>query len=174
MKPKPSRVDNLFSAANRRQLNPRQRILVADGAADIRLLNSEVLIYSGYHVDTVDNGIAAWNSMQINNYDLLIASQHLPGVSGVELLKKMHKNNLCLPVIMTTNVLPVWEFALHPWLQATTLLCLPYTFECLLTKVKNLLRLSANARREIAPPPNWERQSEVFGLPSALLAGHSA
>jgi hypothetical protein len=35
-------------------------------------------------------------------------------VSGVDLLKKIHTARMAFPVIMATDILPTWEFALHP------------------------------------------------------------
>lgn len=167
MKRKPLRIENPFSTLPQRQPNLRQRILVVEGEEDIRRLNSEVLICSGYQVDTAENGTAAWNRLQIDNYDLLITAQHLPEVSGTELLRKLHDTSICLPVIMTTRIMPTWEFALHPWLQATTMLRMPYTIELLLEKVKHLLHLTTSRRHEIAPPPNWRFQSAAPDLVSA-------
>jgi CheY-like chemotaxis protein len=59
-----------------------------EGETDIRRINSEVLTCSGYEVDTVADGAAAWETLQHNNYDLLVSAQHLSKVSGVELVKK--------------------------------------------------------------------------------------
>jgi CheY-like chemotaxis protein len=52
--------------------NLRQRILVVESEADTRRLHSEVLACSGYHVDTVEDGAAAWETLQQNNCDLLV------------------------------------------------------------------------------------------------------
>lgn len=166
MKRKPLRIENPFNTQPQRQPNPRQRILVVEGEEDIRRLNSEVLISSGYHVDAFDNGLAAWNTLQINNYDLLITAENLPKVSGAELLKKMHYAGIYLPVIMTGKVLSTWELAAHPWMQATTLLHTPYSFKNLITIVKNLLHITDSFRNETAPPPNWGSQRASVGLRS--------
>jgi DNA-binding response OmpR family regulator len=151
-------------ASARRPTNPRQRILVAEGEADIRRLNSEVLIYSGYQVDSVGDGVAAWETLQMIHYDLVIAAQHLPKVSGVELVKKMQDTSLPLPVIMATRMVPTWEFAVHPWLHTITLLHMPYSFENLLSKVKNVLPMTTQAGWEMAPLPNWKTQPLSLGV----------
>ncbi len=97
-----------------RKPNPRQRILVVESEADIRRLNSELLVYSGYQVDAVEDGAVAWETLQQNSYDLLVTAHHLPKVSGVELIRKMHDTSMRLPVIMTTHALPTWELATRP------------------------------------------------------------
>jgi DNA-binding response OmpR family regulator len=143
---------------------PRQRILVAEGESDIRRLNSEMLIHSGYDVDTAGDGAAAWDTLQLNRYDLLITAQFLPKVSGVYLLKKMHDTDMSLPTIMTTKILPTWEFAARSWLQRTTMVRTPYTTQEFLGTVKKILRAITNAREEIAQQPNWQRHSPAIVL----------
>jgi DNA-binding response OmpR family regulator len=112
---------------------------VVEEEADLRQLNSEVLMDAGYRVDVADDGNAAWAALQCHNYDLLITGQFLPKVSGVELVKKLHAARMTLPVIMATSILPTWEFALHPFLQAVKMLRKPHTMDKLLGTVKNVL-----------------------------------
>jgi CheY-like chemotaxis protein len=149
--------------------NPRQRILVVESEADIRRLHSEVLACSGYHVDTVEDGAAAWETLQQNNYDLLVTAHHLPKLSGVELIRKMHDTSVRLPVIMTIRTLPkcdTWELATRPWLRPTAVMRTPYTTEEFLGTVKNVLHVTAHAREEIPPPPNWAAQPPATDLPA--------
>jgi len=147
-----------------RQPNFRRRILVVEEEGDIRQLNAEVLMDAGYQVEVAEDGVAAWAALQHHRYDLLITDQFLPKVSGVELLKKIHTARLTLPVIMATSILPTWEFALHPCLQAVTMLRMPYTIDKLLGMVKSILPETAGAGAELAPPPNWKPQPSALGL----------
>ena len=143
-----------------------RRILVVEEADDVRQLNAEVLIDAGYQVEVAEDGAAAWAALQLHHYDLLITDQFLPKVSGVELLKKIHTARMSLPVIMATAILPTWEFALHPCLQAVTMLRKPYSFEKLLGMVKNVFHGKAGGSTEIAPPPNWRGQPSVMAFPA--------
>jgi two-component system alkaline phosphatase synthesis response regulator PhoP len=151
------------NAPSQHQPNSRQRILVVEADPDLRRLNAEKLIDLGFQVDVAEDGSGAWDALQLDSYDLLITDQHLPKVSGVELLHKIHTARISLPVIMATKIIPTWEFALHPWLLPATMLLKPYTFEKLLRTVKNLLCPTASARTEIAPP-NWQSQPSANGL----------
>ena len=147
-------------AALQIQTSPIHRILVVDGDPYICHLNAEVLIRHGYEVNAAEDGATAWEELQANSYNLLIADQKIPKVSGVELLKKIHAARMALPVIMATKTLPTRKFTLLPWLQPATLLRKPYTFEKLLAMVKNILYATAIVRGEIAPSSNW--QSRLF------------
>jgi DNA-binding response OmpR family regulator len=143
-----------FSLPPQHQPDFRQRILVVEDDADIRRLNTEVLMHSGYHVDAAEDGAAAWDALQLNKYDLMSTDQHMPKVSGVELLHKIHDSCMALPVIMATGILPTWEFASHPWIIPAKMLLKPYTSEKLLATVKNVLCATASVRVDIVPPPN--------------------
>jgi DNA-binding response OmpR family regulator len=127
------------SAPPQGQTNPCQCILVVEDDGDIRRLNTGALIDSGYRVDAIEDGAAAWDALQVNSYDLLVTDHSMPKLSGLELLKKLHAAHMALPVIMATGTMPAWEFALHPWLLPAAMLFKPYTVDELLGTVKKVL-----------------------------------
>ena len=145
-----------------------QRILVVEEEGDIRQLNAEVLVDAGYQVDVAEDGASAWAALQLNRYDLLITDQFLPKVSGVELLKKIHIARMTLPVIMATGILPTWEFALHPCLQAVTMLRMPYTIDRLLGLVKSILPENAKVSAHMVATPRWPTKSPVMSFSNIL------
>jgi two-component system alkaline phosphatase synthesis response regulator PhoP len=151
-------------AALQIQTSPIHRILVVDRDPYICHLNAEVLIRHGYEVNAAEDGATAWEELQTNSYNLLIADQKIPKVSGVELLKKIHAARMALPVIMATKTLPTRKFSQLPWLQPATILRKPYTFERLLGTVKNVLYETAIVRGEIASSSNWQSQPCATGL----------
>ena len=148
-------ADAPASAPFQREPNLRQRILVVEDDATIRQLNTGALACSGYQVDAAEDGEAAWDALQRNNYDLVVTDNQMPKVTGVELIKKLQDARKFLPVIMATETLPDEEFAHYPCLQPAVTLLKPYTFDELLNAVKEVLRATSDALQEIAPPPNW-------------------
>jgi DNA-binding response OmpR family regulator len=152
------RVDDSADAPLHRQPNPRQRILVVEDDALIRRVNTEVLTYSGYQVDSAEDGAAAWETLQLNNYDLVVTDNDMPRVTGVELIKKLQAARMALPVIMATGTVPDEQFTRYQLLQPARTLLKPYTFDELLAAVKTVLFAANEGRKEIAPPPNWAGQ----------------
>jgi len=146
------RIDDPILGIPLNQPTSWQRILVVEDEQDLRQLTAEVLIDAGYQVDVAADGIAAWAALQLSQYDLLITDQFLPKLSGVELLRKIHAAKLTLPVIMATGFLPTWGFALHTWLQPVNMLLKPYSFQKLLTLVKNVLHTTISAGDDIRLP----------------------
>ena len=142
----------------------RQRILVLEDAEDIRQLNAEILMDAGYDVGVAEDGTAAWAALRLDHYDLLLTDQFLPKLSGVELLKKIHTARMTLPIIMVTEILPTWEFALHPCLQSVKMLRKPYTMDKLLGMVKAVLPPTASFRAEMVPMSTWQTQPSLNRL----------
>jgi|GEM_PF-2066638 DNA-binding response OmpR family regulator len=148
-----------------RELNGCQRILVVDDEPDIRQLNSELLVRSGFEVDAAEDGASGWEALQLRNYDLLVTDQNMPKISGLGLIRKLRAARMAVPVIMATTVLPTWDFALHPELHPAATLLKPYTFEELLVTVKKVLRAYASADGQIAPPSATEFQPRLAITP---------
>jgi DNA-binding response OmpR family regulator len=119
---------------------PRCRILVVEDDSGLLRLNTEVLKRSGYDVDAAEDGAAAWDTLQLNSYDLLVTDNRMPKVSGVELLKKLQAAGVVMPVIMATGESPEKEFVQFPWLRPGAMLFKPYTIAELLGTVKQVLR----------------------------------
>lgn len=129
-----------------RQVSPTAsaRILVVEDDADIRRLNTEVLIRHGYQVDAAEDGAVAWDALQLNRYDLMVTDNAMPKVTGVELLHKMHAAKMDLPVIMATGSFPNTESKRDPWLRPTAIVLKPYTIDELLVAVMDVLRETAD------------------------------
>jgi DNA-binding response OmpR family regulator len=155
-----SQFTDTLHAPFQRQPNARQHILVVEDDRFFRRLNSEVLICSGYQVDTAKDGAVAWGQIQRENYDLIVTDNDMPNMTGIELLQELHEARLTLPVIMATGTFPEHEMNLHPWLRIDAALFKPYTVDELLGTVKEVLRAIAASRGEIAPPPNWHSEPQ--------------
>ena len=134
------------SAPTQCQANPSNRILVVDDDISIRELSAEVLIPSGYQVDTAEDGAAGWEALQANRYDLLITDNKMPKVSGVELVKKLRSARMTLPVVLASSAIPTEELSQNPSLQLADTLLKPFTIDELLGTVKQVLRASDSAR----------------------------
>ena len=129
-----------------------QRILVVDDDTAIRQLNSEVLIHSGYRVDTAEDGDAGWKVLHAvryapDSYDLLITDNNMPKVSGVELIEKLRSARMTLPVILATSAVPMSIEGL----QLAAILEKPFYPDRLVQTVKEVLHWStAGANRKFS------------------------
>jgi len=136
--------------------NLRHRILVVEDDRERRQVNAMVLTHAGYAVDMAEDGAAAWEALQANQYGLMITDNHMPKLTGVELLKKLRSARMGLPVIMATGTLPTQELAENPELEPVAMLAKPYAPDQLLDTVKEVLRAvsSKNIHPRVAPKHN--------------------
>jgi len=80
------------------------RILVADDAETITTLLMTSLELKGYEVVTARNGIEAHEFGMNEEFDLVILDQLMPGLSGLEVIRKWHDEGIDVPVIMLSGV----------------------------------------------------------------------
>ncbi len=134
---------NLESESLQVRPEETQRILVVDDEPSFRRLNRAALLKKGYHVDTAADGQAGWEQIQAAHYDLVITDNNMPKMTGLELIEKMHVNNLTLPVILVTAEYPVALQGEKASLRIEATLLKPYTLEQFLTVVGNVLYSNA-------------------------------
>lgn len=79
-------------------------ILIADGSTTVREALSAQLGAMGYRTLTVESGSAALMMLRAERPGLLLLDQHMPGLSGIDLLREMRGNrdSSLLPVIIMT------------------------------------------------------------------------
>jgi DNA-binding response OmpR family regulator len=81
----------------------RGHILVIDDDRSARMLLERVLVKAGHTVqlaDTAEEGLAA---LQASTYDLLITDKNLPGIDGLELLRRARQRTPHLKAILITG-----------------------------------------------------------------------
>jgi DNA-binding response OmpR family regulator len=150
-------VNGLVAGGSRPGPSPnlRQHILVADGDKDLRRLNAEVLLCSGYKVDIAVHGKAAFEALQLQPYDLLIASDKMPGLSAIALVAKLQDAWITVPVVIVTRSLPGPVSAIRSAASFDATLQMPYKVDELLATVKSVLHSITQASGYAAPPPGW-------------------
>ena len=126
-------------AATQCQTSRPRRILVVDDEPLLRELNVERLLAAGYHVDAAADGAAAWDTLQLHGYDLIITDNAMPKMTGVQMIGKVRAAGMVVPVILASGTLVMEEFAQCPWLQPAATLPKPYTGGELLGMVKKVL-----------------------------------
>lgn len=79
------------------------RILVVDDEAFARRALERVLVSSGYRVHAVESGEAALSALNASEYDVVLSDLSMPGLSGLELLRGIRRQDLDLPVLLITG-----------------------------------------------------------------------
>jgi len=124
----------------RNQGKPPRLILVVDDDQDLRQLSMDALAGFGYAVEGVKDGAAGWAALQAKNYDLVITDNHMPNMTGLEMIAKLRFARMTVPIIMATGILPTQEFASNPRLKPDATLQRPFSNDALRETVKKVLR----------------------------------
>jgi CheY-like chemotaxis protein len=80
---------------------PLNILLVDDDAAVLDLL-AKALQRAGYATDRAGSGVEGWRKLRSLSYSLMITDQDMPGITGIELVKRMRAAHIDLPVILAT------------------------------------------------------------------------
>ena len=118
-------------------------ILAADDAKDTLMLLEFDLQAEGYQVVKALDGESALTAIQNDNIDILLLDLYMPGMSGIETLKKIKENPewVNIPVIMLSasddedEIVQALELGAHDYVTK------PYIAKVLLARIRNALRL---------------------------------
>jgi len=126
-------------------------ILVVDDEAGIRSLLFDVLSDQGFQVSLAKDGIESLDQMKGRRFDLLITDVSMPGLSGLELLKRMKEDGRRERVIvMTGEPIEASDLGegLHPVFR---LLQKPFPIQSFLEVVNSALAKSSGNRGKRDP-----------------------
>lgn len=78
-------------------------ILIVDSQSDMRDVLADVLKDEGYRVTTVENGYEALERAKAISFNLAIVDIKMPGLSGLELIRKLREADSELTIIIMTG-----------------------------------------------------------------------
>ena len=78
------------------------KLLIVDDQKGIRRLLTEVFSEYGYEIESYSNGIKALEIIPVFKPDLVIMDVKMPGMNGIDVLKKLREADQDVQVIMMT------------------------------------------------------------------------
>ena len=79
------------------------KILIADDDKNLRMVLTSELSEGGFDVDTAECGIEAMDLLEKNEYDVLLLDLAMPGLGGIDVLKKIKTLELPTEVVILTG-----------------------------------------------------------------------
>ena len=122
------------------------RLLLVEDHTDLAIWVSKTLRQSGFAVDVVGRGEHALTSMLTQDYDLVILDLSLPGMDGLEVLRRMRSQERTgrLPVLILTARSTLEDKVKGLNLGADDYLAKPFEVAELEARIKSLLRRSGH------------------------------
>jgi two-component system response regulator ArlR len=121
-------------------------LLVEDEEKLARMVELE-LRYEGYEVEKAFDGPSGLEKASSGQYDLVLLDIMLPGLSGMEVLRRLRRNSH-VPVIMLTARDTVMDKVAGLDSGANDYITKPFAIEELLARIRAALRQKAEVREE--------------------------
>ena len=123
-----------------------KRILVVDDDPSVTSVLRRGLAYESFAVDVADSGEGALDLARERYPDLVILDVMMPGLDGLEVLKRLRAADENLPVLMLTAKDSESDQVKGLEGGADDYLTKPFTFKVLLARVRALLRRSKSEK----------------------------
>ena len=122
------------------------RLLLVEDHAELAIWVSKTLRQSGFVVDVVGRGDYALTSLLTQPYDLVVLDLSLPGMDGLEVLRRMRSQEKTarIPVLILTARSTLEDKVKGLNLGADDYLAKPFEVAELEARIKSLLRRSGN------------------------------
>lgn len=116
------------------------RILVVEDEGKVADLVARGLKAERYAVDVAADGDSGWAMVNTYSYDLIVLDLLLPGIGGLELLKRIRRRDPSVPVLILTAMDATASKIENFEAGADDYLTKPFAFAELQVRVKALLR----------------------------------
>ncbi len=116
------------------------KILLAEDEISMARAIVKILEKNKYSADAVYNGIDALNYLMNGDYDAVILDVMMPGMDGIEVLKKIREKGIQIPVIMLTAKSKIDDKVLGLDSGANDYLTKPFDAKELLARIRAMTR----------------------------------
>ncbi len=126
----------------------------------------EFLESLGYEVHPFENGEEALDAVYEHHYALLLLDVRVPGMSGYDLLKYLHENNVHLPVIFMTSLTDINNVCMGYELGCSDYIRKPFELRELKYRIQQVLQRahyhSDQPRLPLMPPFSFDTEEQAL------------
>jgi len=130
-------------------------LIVEDEEKILRLLELE-LVYEGYEAGKANDGLKGFELYQSRKWDLILLDVMLPGISGIELLRRIRAQDAHTPIILLTAKSSVEDKVSGLDLGANDYITKPFQIEELLARIRAALRLKPAIQQPLEVKPSLQ------------------
>lgn len=119
------------------------KILIVEDEPNMRLGLKDNLEFDGYSVDLAETGTQGLELILSKSFDLILLDVMLPGMSGLDVCKKVREKGLNTPILLLTAKSEEMDKVLGLELGADDYVTKPFSLRELLARIKAILRRGA-------------------------------
>ena len=139
-----------------------QRILVIDDDSSVRSFLKRGLSYEGYAVEVAEHGEQGLAQAREKYPDLVILDWMMPGLDGLEVLRRLRVGDETLPVIMLTAKDTPEDQIKGLGTGADDYITKPISFDLLVARIRSLMRRHQAEAPKVLRFADLELNSEAF------------
>jgi len=140
------------------------KILIAEDEVSTAKALKLIFEKNKFLVEIVHNGDDAWNYIRTGTYEVIVLDIMMPGLNGLEVLKKIRENDIHTPVLMLTAKSEIEDRVAGLEAGADDYLAKPYATSELIARVKALGRRSDVYSDSIRKAGNLELDGNRFEM----------
>ncbi len=145
------------------------RLLLAEDEVNLSKALATILKHNNYSVDQVYDGNDAYDYATINDYDGIILDIMMPGMDGMEVLKRLRKENIHTPIIMLTAKGETEDKIAGLNAGADDYLSKPFDTKELIARIRSITRRKSEFKPNILEIGNLQLNKET----SELICGEN-
>jgi DNA-binding NtrC family response regulator len=150
--------DEVFAMVQPSSKKRVPRVLIVDDDASQRDLLDSFLRSQGFATVPVASGESALETLQNSDFDMMISDVRMPGISGLETLRRARERHATLPILMVTAYADIRDAVDAMRDGAVNYLAKPIDLDELLASVRTAVGLNPIERPSFLPdkplPPN--------------------
>lgn len=139
-------------------------ILIAEDEPEIADALKFLLEKHKFTVDIAKNGYDAWTSICQTSYNVVVLDIMMPGLDGLEVLRRVRKSRMAVPVLMLTAKSEIEDRVAGLEAGADDYLPKPFAASELIARVKALSRRSASYKETVLSVGNVSLDCSRFEL----------
>ncbi|MET3697902.1 DNA-binding response OmpR family regulator [Bacillus oleivorans] len=133
----------------------QQKILIVEDEEKIARVLELELDFEGYQTEKALDGLEGLRLYREQSWDLVLLDIMIPGISGIELLRRIRSTDADTPVIMLTAKDSIEDKVSGLDLGANDYITKPFQIEEVLARVRAALRMSRKQTVQTTKDPDW-------------------
>lgn len=139
------------------------KVLVIDDDNFVRLLIGKILAVNSIEFDEASSGIEGIQKSQKENYALIITDLHMPGMSGIDAVKAIRKNNPSAKILFLSADMSHSMIQEMKEVGANGILQKPFSEVEILTAISNIMKVKDSAEEPQGPLCDISKVTDFVG-----------